>query len=421
MIRRRISSPTRLRPADAIGEACTAIVAKPARAVVTCLGTLLGVAWFVTALGLTTTAAGHVRTAFAQRLPTHIWVSTQPAFPVPAAIPYPADVEQRLMALNGVVAAGVFWQVRLSRPVVVSGVPEPALGARGGSGAVREVPVIAASPGFLTAAGATVSAGRAFGTWDQAHRAQVCLVGAAAAKAMGLSSLRRQREIYIDDVPCVVTGILSGASGRQSLVRSVVLPSATALVLWGPPDERAVAAPTVLIQTRPGAAAVVARQAPYAISPDQPGQFHVLLRPVPRRLADQVVSTLTGLFYTLGWISLAIGGLSLGCITWLSVRERAAEFELRRAVGARRRHILAHVVCESAIIGLVGGLAGAGLGVALIILLARGRGWDPVIDPLTVIPAPLVGAVAGMIAGLIPGLLAARIRPGEALAIAPVS
>lgn len=416
MIRRRISPPTRLRPADAIGEACTAIVAKPARAVVTCLGIALGVAWFVTALGLATTAAGHVSANFAQRLPTHVWLSRQRAGPVPAPTGYLADLERRVDALHGVVAAGVFWQVRLSRPVVVSGVPGPASRSR----PVREVPVIAASPGFLIAAGTTVSAGRAFDAWDQAHRAQVCLAGAAAARAMGISSLRRARVIYIDDVPCVVTGILSGASARQSLVRSVVLPWATALELWGPPDERAGAVPGVLIRTRPGAAAVVARQAPYAISPDHPGQFLVRLRAGPQRLDDQVMSTLTSLFNTLGWVCLAIGGLSIACVTWLSVRERADEFGLRRAVGARRRHILAHVLSESAILGLVGGLAGTSLGVALIIVLARAEGWVPVLAPLTVIPAPMAGAAAGMVAGLVPGLLAARIRPGEALMIGPV-
>lgn len=415
--RRRISAPTRLRPADAIGEACTVIVARPARAVVTCLGTLLGVAWFVTALGLATTVTGHVSTALTQRLPTHVWLAPRRAGPAPAVVPYPGDVERRLMALHGVAAAGVFWQVLLSKPVVVSSAPEPAAGSSG-SGAARRVPVIAASPGFLAAAGATVIAGHALDDWDQAHRAQVCLLGAAAAKTLGIGGLRHQRAVYVDDVPCLVTGILSGASGRRSLVRSVVLPSATALALWGPPDERAGAVPTVLIRTRPGAAAAVARQAPYAISPDQPGQLAVRMRSGPRQLGEQVMSALTSLFYTLGWVSLAIGGLSIACVTWLSVRERAGEFGLRRAFGARRRHILAHVVCESAIIGLVGGLAGAALGVALIILLASAKGWVPVVAPLTVVPAPLAGAAAGMLAGLVPGLLAARIGPGDALTIA---
>ena len=121
------------------------------------------------------------------------------------------------------------------------------------------------------------------------------------------------------------------------------------------------------------------------------------------------------MFYDLGWVSLAIGTLSIASVTWLSVRERAAEFGLRRAVGARRRHIVAHVVCESAILGLVGGLAGASLGVAVVILLAWARNWTPVIAPLTVLPAPLAGAAAGILAGLVPGLRAARIQPAAAL------
>src|SRR5262249_23176330 len=161
-------------------------------------------------------------------------------------------------ALHGVDAAGVFWQVPLSKPLVVSGAPEPALGPGTGSGAVREVPVIAASPGLLTAAGAAVRAGPSFNAWAQAHRAHGWPGGAGPARAIGIGSLPRQGVIHIDDGPGAGTGVLSGGSGRQSLVRSVVLPSATALELWGPPDERAGAVPSVLIQTRPGAAAVVA-------------------------------------------------------------------------------------------------------------------------------------------------------------------
>jgi hypothetical protein len=87
VIRRRISRPTRLRPADAVGEACIVILAKPARALVTSLGTLLGVAWFVTALGLASTAGGQVTSAFAHRLPTHVLISPKQASPAPASAP----------------------------------------------------------------------------------------------------------------------------------------------------------------------------------------------------------------------------------------------------------------------------------------------------------------------------------------------
>ncbi len=411
MIRRRISQPTTLRSADVIAEACTAILAKPARAVVTSLGTLLGVAWFVTALGLASTAGGQVTSAFAHRLPTHVWISPKRAAPAPAAVPYPADVQQRLRALPGVIAAGVFWPLRLGRPLVVSALPQPAAGPR----AATRAPVIAASPGFLAAAAVQLSTGRPFDAWDQAHHAQVCLAGTVAAGALGIRDLRQQRTVYIDDVPCVVIGIISSASGQQSVLRSVVLPSATAIALWGPPDERAGAMPALLIRTRPGAAGVVARQAPFVLSQNLPDQFLVRLPRGPGPLRDQVIRILTSLFYALGWVSLAIGTLSIASVTWLSVRERSAEFGLRRAVGARRRHILAHVVCESAILGLIGGLAGASLGVAMIILLARARGWVPVVAPLTVLPAPLAGAAAGMLAGIIPAMFAARIQPAEAL------
>ena len=91
------------------------------------------------------------------------------------------------------IAAGVFWRLRLGHPFAVSAVPQPAGQGAGGSGlpdrpgaAASQAPVLAASPGFLAAAVTAVSAGRMFDAWDLAHRAQVCVAGAAAARAMGI-------------------------------------------------------------------------------------------------------------------------------------------------------------------------------------------------------------------------------------------
>ena len=420
MIRRRVGQTTRLRPADAVGEALTAIAARPARAFLTSLGTLLGVAWFVTALGLVSTASGQVAATFADRLATQVTVRLASTGPAPAAYPYPADVSRRLEALNGVLAAGVYWPVRLPGPVVVSAASPPAGPPGAGQAAAGQV-VIAASRGFLAAAGVQVSQGRIFSAWAQAHAAQVCLAGSAAAKALGVTDVRDQPVILINNEPCAVIGIVAHAVRRPALLRSVMLPTSTAVALWGAPDQQAGATPAVLIQTTPGAAAVVGRQAPYAISPARPDQFAVIVPVRPQRLRDQVTGTLTSLFFALGWVSLAIGTLSIASVTWLSVRERSAEYGLRRALGARRKHILAHVIAESAILGLIGGLAGASLGVAAVILLARSRQWVPVIAPLTVLPAPLAGAAAGVLAGLIPGIRAARVQPAVALGRAPAS
>jgi putative ABC transport system permease protein len=405
-----IRQRTRLRPGDAISEAVAATASRPARALLTSTGTVLGVAWFVTALGLASTADGQVVVAFAGRLATQITVRPLHPGPAPAAYPYPPDVEHRLNALTGVVAAGVYWRVRPVRPVVSS--PRSAR-------VVARPTVIAASGGFLAAAGVRISQGVAFGTWAQSRAAPVCVVGSLIASKLGIHSLRGQPALLIGDEPCAIIGIFGRAIRRPSLLRAVLLPLSAAARLWGPPNPRAGERPTVLIQTRPGAAPTVGREVPYAISPARPHQFTVVVPVRPQRLRHQVAETLSGFFLTLGWASLAIGALSIAAFSWLSVRERTPEYGLRRAVGARRRHVVVHVIAESALLGLVGGLAGAAIGVALVILLARYRHWVPVIAPLTVLPAPMAGAAAGILASLIPAARAARIPPAVALGRPP--
>jgi putative ABC transport system permease protein len=176
----------------------------------------------------------------------------------------------------------------------------------------------------------------------------------------------------------------------------------------------------VLIRVRPGAAGVVAREAPFAISAARPHQFVARVPPAPWRLAGQVDRALGGAFTVVGWLGLVMSGLVIATTTIIGVLNRAAEFGLRRAVGARRRHIAAQVLAESAILGLIGGLAGASLGVAVVVFVARTRHWVPVIEPTTVLYAPLVAAAAGMVAGLlgcVPGALTAPAKTLNAISL----
>ena len=106
----RVVPATRLSFRDAVDEAVAGMLARPGRTALTVLGTLLGVAAFVTVLGLTSTVEGQISNRFTALVATEVLV--QNAGDQPSARPaFPDDAERRLTALNGVRSAGVFWEV----------------------------------------------------------------------------------------------------------------------------------------------------------------------------------------------------------------------------------------------------------------------------------------------------------------------
>lgn len=77
--------------------------------------------------------------------------------------------------------------------------------------------------------------------------------------------------------------------------------------------------------------------------------------------------------------------------------------------------ILGQFLAESAVLGTLGGLVGTSLGVLAVVGVAMTREWTPVIQPTTVMAAPVIGLVTGLLAGLYPAWRASRIQPVEAL------
>lgn len=114
-------------------------------------------------------------------------------------------------------------------------------------------------------------------------------------------------------------------------------------------------------------------------------------------------------------ISLVVGGIGVMNVMLMTVRERTREIGIRVATGARQTDILRQFITESALISLLGGMAGAGL--SLLILLGLRLADVAVAPSLVAFAGAILCALAtGLLFGFMPARQAARLDPVVALA-----
>ncbi|WP_078906940.1 ABC transporter permease [Streptomyces sp. NRRL S-378] len=392
---------------DLCAEALAGVLQRPARSALTALGTVLGVGAFIAVLGLTGTAASQIDARFSRLTATEVTVQdTGGSDSTHVPLSFTPDADQRIAALNGVTVGGVFWKVRLRTDQKVS----TSLIAADGNDMRPQV--MAASPGALQAAGPHMAQGKPFDAFHDRERQQVAVIGSATANRLGITDVQSQPAIFVGTTPFTVIGVLEDVDRKPDLLLSVLIPRSTAERIWGPPsDDRA----TMLISTRLGAATQIANEAALALRPDHPEYFKALPPPDPKTLRSGVGGDLSSLFLLLAAVCLVIGAVGIANTTLVAVMERTGEIGLRRALGARGRHITLQFLSESTALGLIGGLIGTSIGTAVVVLVSAARQWTPVLDPITLAAAPVLGLTTGLLAGIYPAWRASRIPPAEAL------
>jgi putative ABC transport system permease protein len=172
-------------------------------------------------------------------------------------------------------------------------------------------------------------------------------------------------------------------------------------------------------------AAIASRQ---QFSPTDPKAIQMFGREEFRPIIDGLTIGLQVLLTFIGTLTLGIGGVGVMNIMLVSVDERIREIGLRRALGARKRHIKLQFLAETLLIMLLGGA----VGILISYLIATAVGTLPLMGPLfeddsgkadihlkislmTVLLSTGVLLLVGVASGMVPAMRASKLDPVEAL------
>ena len=285
--------------------------------------------------------------------------------------------------------------------------------------------VVGTDPSWLTVRGRSMTDGRFIDSHDLATRATVVVLGATTAQELFGFRDPVGQSVDVAGVPMEVVGVLNtvGSSGSSSTSsdpddQAIVPLTTVSALLFGGSDSVS----QILIQATSGSTLSAAYQEAdaellslHAITTASDADFTITSEQQVLSTATSVDRTLTVLLGGIAAISLLVGGIGVMNIMLVSVTERIREIGLRKALGATPRVIRRQFLVEASVLGTVGGLLGAVLGIVGAEVLPHF-----ISDPITVSAAAAVGAIAvavliGIVFGVYPASRAAKLPPIDAL------
>ncbi len=280
--------------------------------------------------------------------------------------------------------------------------------------------VVGTTPAYTSVRAYDVWQGTFLTDVSTAQDLRVAVLGATTATTLGLGASDIGSQISVGGLPFRVIGILQakGGTGFQDPDDQVIVPIGVVQKYFVGGDT----VRTIGVSVADPAGMTTASTAITALLRDRhelaatdTADFNVFNQTQLLEAASSISATLTLLLGGIASISLIVGGIGIMNIMLVSVRERTREIGIRKAVGARRRDILAQFLVEALTLSLIGGLIGIVVGLVVSAGIGQLAGWGFQFNPTTIVAAVLFSLAVGVVFGVWPARQAARLDPITAL------
>ena len=268
----------------------------------------------------------------------------------------------------------------------------------------------------------TLSAGTFVTDTDDSDRTPVVVLGSdTATELFGTTNVVGQT-VTISDIQFEVIGVLAtaGSSGEASLDDIAVVPLSTEAETLVGGSSRASVSRIYIEAAGSGQLSAAYQEAQRTLlnlhgKTTTTADFSIASQESLVSTATAVARTLTVLLTGIAAISLLVGGIGVMNIMLVSVTERTREIGLRKALGAPPWAIRRQFLAEASILGLAGGLLGAGLGILAARALPTVVDSTIVVSGVAVAASLVVAVGLGLVFGVYPATRAARLAPIDAL------
>jgi putative ABC transport system permease protein len=284
--------------------------------------------------------------------------------------------------------------------------------------------VVGSTLGFFPIRNWKVVHGAPWTESDEVLKAKVCILGSSVKDRLFGGEDPIGRTLRIGRYPYRVLGVLESKGeaplgGDQDDMVLMPIGSMRARVVKTPPNfagvlimsatsaettDRAVAQTDAILRQR------------HHFTPDAPAvDYRIQTLKQFQEMQGIVYNLLTVLLVGIAAISLVVGGIGVMNIMLVSVTERTREIGIRMAIGAREADIRTQFLVEAVVLAILGGIAGAALGYAVVAVAAKLTGWSMSPSPVALGVSIAVSGLTGVAFGFFPARRASRLDPIEAL------